>query len=116
MKLHLLAIFLGTITDLILSFTVGPLVLYVLGINENSPYLYQGSLGVGLVAVAIGGYVTARKSQSFKLFNTTIFGVIQVMIGIAAAMFVPAPLWFNITSLILIIPAALLGVYAALHV
>ena len=52
------------------------------------------------------------KSQSSKLVNTAIFGVIQVMIGIAAAMFVPAPVWFNIGGIVLVIPVALVGAYA----
>jgi hypothetical protein len=111
MRPDFMAIFLGTITDVVLSVTIGPLELYVLRIN-----VYQGSLFLGLIAVAIGGYVTARKSRSFKLFNATIFGAIQVIIGIAAAMFVPAPLWFNIVSLALIFPAALFGGYAAFQI
>ena len=111
MKAYPLAVFLGKITDLALSFTVGPFVLYELGINESSPYLYQGSLALGLVAVVIGGYVTAVKSPSSKIFNTIIFAVIQLVIGALAARVTAMPLWFNVASFGLMIPASLLGAY-----
>ena len=114
MTLHPFAIFLGIITDLALSLIVGPLLLFFLGVGESSPYLYHWSLVLGLIAVLIGGYVTSLKSRSSKIFNATIFGVIEVVIGLAIVVFVPMPLWFNIASFGLMIPASLLGAYMAL--
>ena len=114
MSLHFKAIFLGVITDLLLSLVVGPIVLALFGVGENSPYLYHWSLVLGLVAVIAGGYVTSWKSLSSKLFNTTVFGVIEIVIGLTFVLFIAMPLWFNIASLVLMVPASLLGAYIAL--
>jgi len=114
MKLHPKAIFLGLITDLVLSFVVGPLELWVIGVPPNSLYLFHWSLFLGLLGTAIGGYVTAKQSKSSKLFNAAIFGAIEVFLSLVAAIYLPLPLWFNLTSCILIIPASLIGAYAAL--
>jgi hypothetical protein len=40
MNFHPIAIVLGVITDLVLSLIVGPVMLFFLGVGENSPYLY----------------------------------------------------------------------------
>jgi hypothetical protein len=116
MKIHALAILSGTIVDLILSFGVS-LLLPFFGIYGNNPYFPILSLLFGLAAVAVGGYVTARQALTAQLFNTGIFAVIQILISILGAWFVPAPLWFNIASLLFITPAALLGarLYAHLY-
>lgn len=115
MKFHASAIFLGTLADLALSFIVGPIILYAFGIYGSNPFLPHWSLVLGLIAVAVGGYVTAWKSPSEKIFNGFIFGSIQILIGILGAVFVAMPLWFNITSFVLIIPTALLGTYIAMR-
>lgn len=114
MTFHPTAIALGVIVDLALSFIVAPLELFVIGVGEHSPYLYHWSLVSGLIAVAIGAYVTSRKSPSHKIFNAAIFGLIQVVIGLALALFVPAPLWFYIASSALVVPASLIGARLAL--
>lgn len=115
MKFHASAIFLGTLADLALSFIFGPIILYTVGIYGSNPFLPHWSLVLGLIAVAIGGYVTAWKSPSEKVFNGFIFGAIQILIGILGAIFITMPLWFNIASFVLIIPTALLGVYIAMR-
>ena len=112
MKAHPRSILLGTITDVVLSFGAG-LLLPLFGIYGSSPYLPYWSLVLGLIAVAIGGCVTAWRSSSAKVFNTIIFAAIQILIGVLGALFVPAPNWFNIASVVLTIPAALLGAYLA---
>jgi hypothetical protein len=111
MNFHPKAIVLGVITDLVPSLIVGPVMLLFLGVGENSPYLYHWSLALGLVAVIIGACVTSLKSPSSKVFNAIIFGAIQVLLGLVIVAFVPMPLWFNVTSSVLIIPASLLGAY-----
>ena len=113
MKLHPLAILLGIVTDLALSLIVGPLELSLIGVGENSPYLYHWSLVLGLISLIIAGYVTAWKSPSSKIFNAAMFGIIEIVVGLAIVLFIPMPLWFNITSFVLIIPASLLGAYIA---
>jgi hypothetical protein len=114
MRVHAFAIFLGTITDLFLSFTL-PVLLYFLGVNARNPHWYEWSLVLGLVTVAIGGYVTARKSDSSQSFNAILFGAIQMLLGVAAAAFMTLPLWFNVASFVLVTPAALFGAYLAIE-
>jgi hypothetical protein len=115
MILHPKAIFIGTITDLVLSFLVGPLLLYPFDVYITSSYLPEWSLVVGLIAVTIGGYITARRSPSAKIFNAVIFALIQILIGIFGAVFIPSPFWFNVASFILIVPVTLFGAYVALR-
>lgn len=112
MKIHAKAIFLGLATDILLSLFVGGLILLVIfGPADTRPVVYIGSLVFGLIATMVGGYVTSRKSPDSKFTNATIFGVAGVLIGFLGAGFMAMPLWFNIASAILIIPAALLGAY-----
>ena len=111
MKFHFKAIFLGLIADLVLSFVLSTILGLILGIRENDSSLYTWSLILGLLAVAAGGYVTAWKSPDSKIANATVFGFIGVLIGLAIATISTMPMWFNITSALLIIPAAILGAY-----
>lgn len=108
MKVHPLAILFGTVVDLGFSFGIS-LLLPLFGIYGSNPYLLDLSLMLGLIAVAVGGYVTAWRSSSNKVFNAIIFAAIQILIGIFGTFVVPAPSWFTVLSSILIVPAALLG-------
>src|SRR5262249_17956382 len=102
---------------LFMSFVVGPLELRFFGVAHDSPYLFHWSLALGLVDVAIAGYVTSWTSKSWKLLNAAIFGGIEVLLGIAGAMYLSTyvliPLWFNVASSILIVPASVFGAYIA---
>jgi hypothetical protein len=104
MKFHPLAILLGIVADIVASF---------FDVNTSNPYLYGSSLILGLVGVAVGGYVTAIISSSSKEFNVVVFGTMEVLIALLVSSFVGAPLWFNVVSFVLIIPSALLGWYVA---
>jgi hypothetical protein len=113
MKFSAIAIVVGVVTDLVLT-VLGSLILFLVGIGSTSPALYAWSLVLGLVAVAGGGYVAARSSQKSKIFNTLIYGIVEVFIGLAFAVFsTEVPLWFDIVGSILTIPAALVGAYCA---
>jgi len=111
MKFDFVAILIGTASDLFLSL-LAALALQLLGVSEGSPFLFPVSFCLGLVAVAIGGYVTARLSKWSKLFNATTFALTQLVIAIAAAELLPAPLWFDVASITLIIPTSFFGAYA----
>lgn len=115
MKLHPKAIFIGIVTDIVLSES-SSLGLSIFGFNANYPSLYVWSLILGLIGVAAGGYVTSWKSKSSKVFNVIVFGIVEILIGLFIALFISMPLWFNVASFILIIPAALLGAYIATRV
>src|SRR5271166_3613421 len=111
MKFHPKAIFFGVLTDLGLT-VIASVVLFLVGIGSTNPALYAWSLILGLAAVCGGGYVTARSGPTSKMFNSGLYGVVEVLIGIAVALFSPLiPLWFHIASFILVLPAALLGAY-----
>ena len=73
--------------------------------------MYIGSLIFGLAATMVGGYVTSRKSPDSKTANAVIFGLVGVFVGLLGARFISMPVWFNIASAILVIPAAILGAY-----
>ena len=111
MKVHPLAIFLGLVIDFVISFIFAPLLLLMLGVSPNDPNLYVWSLVFGLLAVAVGGYVTARKSVDSKFANSAVFGAVGVLIGFTISLFSEMPTWFHIASAISIIPVALLGAY-----
>ncbi|HUO50186.1 MAG TPA: hypothetical protein VMU25_01285 [Candidatus Paceibacterota bacterium] len=118
MKLHPFAILLGVITDLVLSVVVGLIVSGFAGLdNHNSSFFAAWSLLLGLAALAVGGYVTAWRAISSKLFNATIFGIIEMLVGLGALVISPPmPIWFVVSSLILTVPAGLLGAYIVVRV
>jgi hypothetical protein len=115
MKLHLKAIFIGVFVDIALT-AVASLVLFIVGVESTSPAFYVWSLALGLVAVSGGGYATARSAWASKIFNTVLYGIIEILIGFAFAIFSPSiPLWFHIASFVLVLPAALLGAYVVVR-
>lgn len=72
-----------------------------------TPEVLVPSLLLGLFAMAAGGYVTVRVAKTEPYLNATIIGVVGFALGIPLAG--RCPLWFNVTSLLLIIPTTLLG-------
>jgi hypothetical protein len=110
MKIHPKAIILGTIADLGLSIVIVPFGFGFFGIG-HSPYLYEWSLSFGLIATAIGGYITTWISPSSKAFNVLIYCSIEILISIPFVLFMPGPLWFNVASIVLLIPASFVGSY-----
>lgn len=63
------------------------------------------------ICVAIGGYVTAWVARRSEALHALIMGVIQLMMTAAALFALPgkAPLWFWLTGMALIAPAAWFG-------
>ena len=100
----------GIITNVGVS-VISSIGLPLFGVSINNPYLYSWSLIFGLVAIAAGGYVTSVNSSSSKEFNVVVFVVVKLLIGLLISAFVAIPLWFNVESSLLTIPAGLLGGY-----
>lgn len=111
MKIHIKAIILGFVTDISLSFIGSLLLMIPFGTTNENPIVYVGSLIFGLAATAVGGYVTSLKSPDSKTGNAAIFGALGVALGFLIASFISVPMWFNVASAILVIPAALFGAY-----
>lgn len=83
---------------------------------ETATFIAVSSL-VGLLFSALGGYVSARISGRAEIRNALATGVLSVLVGIVFFAGFPASprSWFDLLSLILIIPFALLGGYACLR-
>ena len=81
--------------------------------EEFELYLYNSApimlciLWAGLVAVALGGAVTARIAGDKRLWHTFIMGLTTSLLSIPLSL--SLPLWFNVSSYALMIPVALLG-------
>ena len=65
------------------------------------------SLWAGLVAVALGGAVTARIAKEKRLLHALLMGIGTSLLSIPISL--SLPLWFNVASYTLMIPCALLG-------
>jgi len=98
------------VSDFVLS-VLGSICLSLAGISTSSSELYIWSLILGLGAIGAGGYVTFIKSQTHAFANTAAFGIVEVLIGVLLAVASSMPVWFTITSAVLIIPASLVGGY-----
>ena len=114
MKIHFIAIAIGLLTDLLLSVFVAPLeqlmMLTPTTGRENATF-YISSLILGLIAILIGGAVTAYLSHSNKMANAAIYGILEECLGLALLFVTPAPFWFIFLSMLFIIPASLFGAY-----
>ena len=65
------------------------------------------SLIRGTLSKMVGGYVAVRIAKREPYLNAGAFGVLGILLGVLFLK--SAPLWFNVSSLLLILPAALLG-------
>lgn len=115
MKLHIKAITLGLVADVILSFVGSSILLIPFGVDVESLSMYVWSLILGLAATTGGGYVTSWKSPDSKIFNVVIFAALGMLLGLAIAMSISIPLWFNVASVILVPLTALFGAYIEMH-
>jgi hypothetical protein len=67
----------------------------------------------GFVIVTICGFITARLSKQAELLNAAVFGFVGIVLGAIMVLLEERsyPLWFNLTSFLLIVPCAVLGGY-----
>jgi hypothetical protein len=74
------------------------------------------SLAAGLLFTSLGGYVTARFAAKAEMKNALAMGILSALSGVIFLVLShdSSPLWFNVLSLLLVIPAAMLGGYVRL--
>ena len=67
------------------------------------------SVALGSLTTVVGGYLAARIAKSYPYFNALALGLLGAAFGL---LFWPQyPIWFNLLSLVLVVPAALLGAH-----
>jgi hypothetical protein len=76
------------------------------------PVYYVGALAIGLVFMAIGGYVAARVARAREVAHAVWVGIIAVAIGVplvAAADTSSYASWYLPVAFVLMIPAGVVG-------
>ena len=70
-----------------------------------------------LFFTGIGGFVTARRSAPYGLFNALIMGLLSLVMGVALAISMPGltPFWKLVLGLIGTLPAAVAGGWLAVR-
>ena len=115
------AILIGVLIDTIGSFLsgIGLLLVCVLAASRtgspglrlndavHSEPLLQISLLMGLLLVALSGFVTARLAKSAPVLNTAAMAIVICFVSIPFSL--SLPLWYNLVSFSMILPCALLG-------
>lgn len=115
----------GALADIVGTFTFASLVgvlaavatdMYHLSPKEMDARLQQSSsiiamMIIGLAFTALGGYVAGRVSKANEVTHGFIVGDISIVIGIASLGSVS--LWYDIASLIAVIPCGMLGGWIA---
>jgi len=102
-KVNFYAVGLGTLTDLATSVILAVVIARILVV----PVPLGASIAIGLSCMTLGGFVAAKLSNDYKLLNATLVGVLGIFIGL---LFVEMlPIWYVITSTILMPPFAYLG-------
>ncbi len=78
---------------------------------------YAWGIAFGCVSIAVGGYVTSRRSAQSHYSNAAIMGALSLFFGIAVAFFLnrQAPEWFHVAGNLLTVPMALFGAYFERH-
>jgi len=103
-KISLKAIIIGTLVDLIATFLIGIVFVLLFGHGDKVlPY----ALIIGLLCIALGGYVAASLSPNDKLFNAAMIGVVGILVGIP--FWSSYPIWYSTLSILLMPPFAYLG-------
>lgn len=85
----------------------------VLRTLQSDPSLLFTSLLIGTLATCLGGYVAARRAGCHRVRHGAFVGLVGVLLGLLA--FAPTasvarpPLWYDLLSFLLLIPAGALG-------
>ncbi len=121
------AVFLGFLVDSVGTFVVAAIIGIVAGVfyamndgdidaltvdsvYSNTPLmLFAVLLGSGFTV--LGGYIAGSIARESRLFNAALVGVTGIFIGLF--FWGEAPLWYDMTGLLLIVPAACLGGFIA---
>lgn len=120
-RISIKALLLGALTDIGGSLVVGSvfglligIVLAVLGVPQNRMDAHlQGlavlipSLVIGFGFTVLGGFVAGRVSKSYEVMHGGIVGCIGIVFGLF--FWASLPLWYNIASLLGVVPCGMLG-------
>lgn len=119
------AVVMGALTDIAGTFAFASLVgilaavatdMYHLSTSEmearlQSPSSILAMIIIGLAFTVLGGYVAGRVSSTHEVIHGLIVGAISLLIGLAS--FGSLPLWYDIVSLVVVIPCGMLGGWIA---
>ncbi|WP_428380980.1 hypothetical protein [Nevskia ramosa] len=123
-KVSIKGVLIGAIVTLLLDLVAGGALVPMLGggplldlpqeeqaaaldaFSMSAPYL-TGAMIIGLLTTVFGGYIAARVAKREPYLNSSLLGVVGVLIGLALG--ADLPVWYNATALLLTIPASLLG-------
>ena len=118
-KINTKAILIGVLVDIGGPFLWG-IILYVLFAIQGIPAtemeyeltsLLPLSVIIGVGLTFLAGFMSARIAKSAEILHAGIVGAIDVLFVLL--FWASSPLWCNILSLLLAIPAAMLGGYVA---
>jgi hypothetical protein len=124
-KLSIKGLFWGLLTDVLGTLFAGLIFGMLLGVylvmqgvseSELSDRLtglivFIPSLFLGLGFTVLGGYVAGRVSKNHQVLHGGIVGALGILFAFIYWSY--SPLWYNIISVIAIIPAGMLGGYIA---
>lgn len=126
-KINIKAILIGFAIDFLGSIITGMIIMFQLIIynvllngnnfeniiESNSVYLLFFLIGIMITILA--GYVAGRNAKVEEIKHAAIVGIISNILGIF--LFISSagksPIWYYISSIILVIPAAMLGGYCS---
>ena len=78
-----------------------------------SPLVMAASIGIGLVAMTLGGYQAGKVAGHAEVVHAGVVGVVVMLASLAMALLSggpnPYPLWYTIVSNGITLPAALAG-------
>lgn len=120
-RINVKALALGVLTDIGGTLLIGSIlgvlagiILGVKGTTEDELHMYLHgpiamglSLIIGLGLTVLGGFVAGRVSKSREIFHGGMVGFIGIFFGLL--FWTTVPLWYNITSLLAIVPFGMLG-------
>ncbi len=122
-KFSLKATLIGLATLIVLD-SVGALLLAIALTGELSSEAMHALNGdmlflvlrtfVGVVSIAIGGYVLAKIAKTAIYLNAAIVGVLSLVLTVLSYDG-SLPAWFNIVGMLFPFPATLLGAYLAVR-
>ncbi|MCT4618750.1 MAG: hypothetical protein N4A62_05110 [Marinisporobacter sp.] len=123
-KLSFKAIFIGLLVDYIGSIVLGTLQFFVVmasswkqGVNITETLLSLKMLSIsfflGIICSILGGYVAAKISKHNEIKHALFVGILSDGISIVMNIIgtIAIPFWYSVSSIILVVPAAIFGGY-----
>jgi hypothetical protein len=123
-RMRLRAVLAGVLIDLGSTFLLGALfeILIVIVLlskdvpkSEFNAFIFErpalgiAMLTIGMGGVMLGGFAAAAFARQGPLINSTAVGVLSLCLGLVFIATSSAPVWFDITGIVLTIPFAMAG-------